>query len=44
MQVATRTADSAYVHEMCITAAELERRYRQNEAVYEEVCVVWVWG
>ena len=36
MKVVTRSADSDYVHELCIRGAELERRYREGAAVYEE--------
>jgi hypothetical protein len=36
VKVVTRSADSDYVHELCIRGAELERRYREGAAVYEE--------
>ncbi|KAF8056436.1 SMCHD1 [Scenedesmus sp. PABB004] len=36
VKVVTKTADSDYVHELCIQAAELERRYCEGQAVYEE--------
>lgn len=36
VKVTTRKAGERYVHELCLAAADLEARYRNNEAVYEE--------
>eukprot|EP00198_Chlamydomonas_reinhardtii_P012225 XP_001701562.1 predicted protein [Chlamydomonas reinhardtii] len=36
VKLATRTAGSEAVHELLIAGAELERRYKAGEAVYEE--------
>ncbi|KAG2443092.1 hypothetical protein HYH02_009506 [Chlamydomonas schloesseri] len=36
VKLATRTAGSQAVHELLIAGAELERRYKAGEAVYEE--------
>lgn len=36
VKLATKRADSEAVHELCIAGSELERRYRNGEAVYEE--------
>lgn len=35
IKIVTRKAGEQYVHELCLTAADLEARYRNQEAVYE---------
>ncbi|KAK9820414.1 hypothetical protein WJX72_010046 [[Myrmecia] bisecta] len=36
IKIVTKPAASQYVHELCIVAAELEQRYKNSQAVYEE--------
>ncbi|KAL0055143.1 hypothetical protein WJX82_007626 [Trebouxia sp. C0006] len=36
IKVTTKKADSPYVHELALVAAELEQRYKESKSVYEE--------